>query len=221
MKFILPKLQYPYDALEPYIDARTMEIHHAKHHQAYVDKLNATLEKYEKLQEKSLEELLENLDALPAEIRMAVRNHGGGHYNHSLFWNIMAPPSGKTAESKGGGELTGKLAEAIEKSFGSFSNFREEFAKAALGIFGSGWAWVAINEKLKIENGKLAIITTPNQDTPLATGHAPILGLDVWEHAYYLKYENRRPEYVEAWWRVVNWQEVENRYLSKTQYLRA
>jgi len=196
MKYQLPKLSYSYNALEPFIDARTMEIHHTKHHQAYVDKLNLALEKYPDLQERPLEELLGNLESIPQEIRTAVRNHGGGHFNHSFFWRIMGPNTG--------GEPTGALAEALNKSFGDFAKFKEQFTAAASGIFGSGWAW------LVTENLKLIIVTTPNQDSPISAGLKPILGLDVWEHAYYLKYQNKRADYISAWWNIVNWKEVEN-----------
>lgn len=199
MTYTLPKLPYAYDALEPHIDARTMEIHHTKHHQGYVDKLNKALEKYTDLQNKSLEELLQSLDAVPEEIRTAVRNNGGGHYNHSLFWKIM--------KKDGGGDPNGMLAEAINKNFGDFSKFKEEFTKAATTRFGSGWAWLLLDKE-----GKLAVTSTPNQDSPILEGLHPILGLDVWEHAYYLKYQNRRPDYIEAWWSVVNWDEVENNF---------
>ncbi len=197
MKFDLPKLPYAYDALEPYIDARTMELHHTKHHQTYVTKLNEAIEKHPELSGKSLEELLRSLDAIPESIRTAVRNHGGGHFNHSFFWRLMAP-----AGKGGGGEPKEKLGAMIEKSLGGFAKFKEDFSKAAAGVFGSGWAW------LVFEKESLEIITTPNQDSPIMKGQKPILGLDVWEHAYYLKYQNRRPEYVDAWWNVVNWQEV-------------
>jgi Fe-Mn family superoxide dismutase len=208
--FELPELTYAYDALEPYIDARTMEIHHTKHHQAYVNKLNEALAKHPELDKKSLEELLRDLDSVPADIRAAVRNHGGGHLNHSLFWKVMGP------RGKGAAEPEGDLAKAIKASFGDFVGFKEEFGKAAAGVFGSGWAWLALDARRETHgarheavNEKLVIMTTPNQDTPLAVGYKPILGLDVWEHAYYLKYQNRRPEYIEAWWNVVNWKEVE------------
>jgi len=200
-KYELPPLPYPYDALEPYIDARTMEIHHDKHHGTYVAKLNEALEQWPAGQEKTLEELLSNLEMAPEAVRQAVRNHGGGHFNHSIFWPLM--------KKGGGGEPTGELAEALRRDFGDFAKFKAEFTKTCLGVFGSGWAWLAIqNPKPKIQNSKLLIVTTPNQDTPLAAGLKPILGLDVWEHAYYLKYQNRRPEYVEAWWHVVNWEQV-------------
>jgi Fe-Mn family superoxide dismutase len=195
----LPPLPYAYDALEPYIDELTMRIHHDKHHQAYVDNLNAALEKHPALQDKSVEELVKNLDAVPEDIRTAVRNHGGGHFNHTMFWLIMGP--------NGGGEPGGKLGEAIQAAFGSFESFKEQFNKAAMGRFGSGWAWLCVDAKKN-----LVITSTANQDTPLADGLIPILGLDVWEHAYYLKYQNRRGEYVQAWWNVVNWGEVATRF---------
>jgi len=191
----LPDLPYDYNALEPHIDARTMSIHHDKHHQGYVNNLNAALEKYPDLQNKALVELLSDLDAIPADIRTAVRNNGGGHANHSLFWPCMSP--------QGGGEPTGKLAEAINKSFGSFGSFKEQFSKAAATRFGSGWAWLCVDG-----GDKLVITSTPNQDNPVSEGLEPILGLDVWEHAYYLHYQNRRPDYIAAWWNVVNWDEV-------------
>ena len=197
MSHTLPPLSYDYGALEPHIDARTMEIHHTKHHQAYISNLNAALEKAPNLQGKSLEELLGNLDAVPEQIRTAVRNNGGGHWNHTMFWQIMGPNTG--------GEPTGKLADAIKSSFGGFDQFKEKFAAAATGRFGSGWAW------LIADGGKLTIESTPNQDTPVMEGKSPILGLDVWEHAYYLKYQNRRPDYIGAWWNVVNWDEVAKR----------
>ena len=198
MKFELPQLPYSYDALEPHIDARTMEIHHAKHHQTYVTKLNEALEKYPDLQKKDLGELIASLDALPAEIRNAVRNHGGGHMNHSLFWNIMSP------SSTGGGEPSGKMGEAIKASFGSFEKFKEEFSKSASGLFGSGWTWLVLNQE-----GNISIVTTPNRDNPISAGLKPVFGLDVWEHAYYLKYQNRRPEYVSAWWNILNWDAIQ------------
>jgi len=211
MKYELPKLPYAYDALEPWIDTRTMEIHHTKHHQTYVTKLNEALAKHPELDSKSLEELLEDLNAVPEDIRKAVQNHGGGHFNHSLFWKIMAPPKA----AAGSNEPKGKLAEEIKKSFGDFEKFKEQFTNAAATLFGSGWAWLAVattdNPQLTTDN-KLVIVTTPNQDTPLSRGLKPILGLDVWEHAYYLKYQNRRQEYIENWWNVVNWNEVESLY---------
>lgn len=203
MKYELPKLPYAYDALEPFIDARTMEIHHAKHHAAYVEKLNAALEKYPEVAEAPLETLLADLSKVPEDIRTAVRNHGGGHHNHSLFWQMMVPPA-----HGGGGAPSGALAEALTKTFGNVEKFKEVFSAAATGIFGSGWAWLV---RCDANEDCLEIITTPNQDTPLAHGHTPLLGLDVWEHAYYLKYMNKRTDYVSAWWNVVNWSEVEKR----------
>jgi Fe-Mn family superoxide dismutase len=198
MAFQLPSLPYAFDALEPYIDARTMEIHHGKHHAAYVNNLNAALEKHPQLSGKSIEELAGNPNSLPEDIRTAVRNNGGGHYNHSIFWQLMSP--------NGGGEPKGGLAQAISGGFGSFSAFKEQFEKAAATRFGSGWAW------LGLQGGKLAVLSMPNQDAPLMEGLTPLLGIDVWEHAYYLKYQNRRPEYVSNWWNVVNWDEVARRY---------
>jgi Fe-Mn family superoxide dismutase len=190
----LPKLPYDFAALEPHIDAQTMQIHHGKHHQAYINNLNAALEKHPDLQSKSVEELCRGINSVPEAIRTAVRNNGGGHWNHSRFWTWMGPGAG--------GKPTGALGDAINSAFGSFDKFKEEFAKAAVGRFGSGWAW------LIDEGGKLSIVSTPNQDNPLMEGKRPILGVDVWEHAYYLKYQNRRPDYVAAWWNVVNWNEV-------------
>ncbi len=198
MVYQLPKLPYAYDALEPYIDARTMEIHHTKHHQAYITNLNGALEKHPELADKPLEALLSDLNAVPEDIRGVVRNHGGGTWNHSMFWEIMAP--------KAGGTPQGELAKAIDAAFGSFDAFKTEFEKAANGRFGSGWAWL-----VKKGSG-LAVISTANQDNPLSEGLTPILGLDVWEHAYYLLYQNRRAEYVTNWWNVVNWQAVAERY---------
>jgi Fe-Mn family superoxide dismutase len=198
MTFDLPSLTYAYDALEPSIDAMTMEIHHSKHHNAYVNNLNAALEKHPKLAGKSLEELVTNITSVPEDIRTAVRNNGGGHFNHSLFWTIMSP--------NGGGEPSGDLVAAIGDAFGSFASFKEIFSKAAATRFGSGWAW------LGIQKGKLAVLSMPNQDVPMMANLTPILGIDVWEHAYYLKYQNRRPEYVTNWWNVVNWDEVASRY---------
>ncbi len=195
----LPTLPYPYDALEPYIDARTMEIHHTKHHQGYVNKLNAALEKYPDLQNVPLEDLLRNIASVPEDIRTAVRNNGGGHANHSLFWTVMGP--------NGGGAPTGELAAAINEAFGSFEAFKEAFSTAAATRFGSGWAWLVVDAF-----GNLKVYSTPNQDSPYMDGFTPILGLDVWEHAYYLKYQNRRPEYIQNWWNVVNWAEVARRY---------
>jgi Fe-Mn family superoxide dismutase len=198
MAYQLPALPYPNDALEPHIDAMTMEIHHDRHHATYVNNLNAALEGHADLASKSIEELISNLDAVPENIRTAVRNNGGGHANHSLFWEILSP--------NGGGAPTGELADAINAAFGSFDNFKAEFTKAATTRFGSGWAW------LVVDGGKLAVTSTPNQDSPLMEGKTPILGLDVWEHAYYLKYQNKRPDYINAFWNVVNWDEVAKRY---------
>jgi len=199
MKYELPKLPYAYDALEPYIDARTMEIHYTKHHQTYVNKLNEALDKHPEIVDRPLDELLANLDAVPEDIRTAVRNHGGGHANHSFFWTIMGAQGGAGV----GNEPEGKVAGEIVATFGDVAKFKEEFAKAAGGVFGSGWAWLVIGA-----DGKLAITSTPNQDSPIMRGQKPLLGLDVWEHAYYLKYQNKRPDYIEAWWNVVNWSEV-------------
>ena len=196
MAFKLPELDYGYDALEPYIDAKTMEIHHSKHHQGYVDKVNGALEGTE-FEGKDIEEILKNLDKLPVDKKTAVRNNGGGHYNHSLFWKMMSP--------NGGGKPQGKLAEKIDQDLGGFDKFKEDFAKAAADRFGSGWAWLVVNE-----SGKLEITSTPNQDNPISDGKKPILGIDVWEHAYYLKYQNKRPDYVEQWFNVVDWKQVEN-----------
>ena len=200
MTYTLPDLLYAFDALEPYIDEETMHLHHDKHHNTYVTNLNAAIEKHPELGEKTIEELLSDMDAVPTDIKTAVRNNGGGHANHSFFWKIMAPNAG--------GEPTGAIKEAIDEAFGDFATFKEEFKKAAAGRFGSGWAW------LVMENGKLAITSTANQDSPLMEGKTPILGLDVWEHAYYLKYKNVRPDYIEAFWNVVNWEEVNNRLSS-------
>jgi Fe-Mn family superoxide dismutase len=199
----LPSLPYPYNALEPYIDAQTMEIHHTKHHQGYVTSLNTALEGVKRLQKKTLEELLLNLKKLPKKVQTPIRNFGGGHYNHSLFWVIM--------KQGGGGEPKGKLKEAIEKTFGSFEKFKELFTQTAVSHFGSGWAWLSLKGK------KLVVHSTPNQDSPLIEGLYPIMGIDVWEHAYYLKYQNRRKDYVENWWNVVNWEEIEKRYLELTE----
>jgi superoxide dismutase, Fe-Mn family len=195
--FRLPSLGYSYDALEPYIDAKTMQIHHDKHHAAYVEKLNAALASRPDLQKLDIVELITNLDKVPQDIRTVVRNNGGGHANHSFFWTILSP--------KGGGPPRGQLAEAINKEFGSFEDFKAKFKEVAVGRFGSGWAWVCHWQ------GKLHICSTPNQDSPVMEdkSHAPIIGLDVWEHAYYLKYQNRRPDYIDAWWNVVNWDQAE------------
>ncbi|MEX0895828.1 MAG: superoxide dismutase [Patescibacteria group bacterium] len=195
----LPTLDYQYDALEPYIDAKTMEIHHTKHHQAYIDKLNAALEGHADLQEKSVEELLRDFDAVPETIQTAVRNHGGGHVNHSLFWSVLNKQSDA--------QPSGVLEEAVKSAFGTFADFKQKFADAAAGQFGSGWAWLVVDK-----NGSLSVYSTPNQDSPLMKGDTPILGLDVWEHAYYLKYQNKRPDYIEAFWNVVNWDAVERRF---------
>lgn len=199
MAHTLPPLPYPFDALEPHIDAKTMEIHHGKHHQTYVTKLNEALAAHPNLQAMSIEELLSKFSTLPDNVRGAVNNHGGGHLNHTIFWNNMGP--------KGGGQPGGKLADEIKATFGSFDEFKTKFAAAAAGRFGSGWAWLCLDG-----SGKLVIKDFPNQDNPLTVGLKPLLGLDVWEHAYYLKYQNRRPDYVTAWWNVVNWTDVEKRF---------
>ncbi|MFD0827535.1 superoxide dismutase [Neobacillus sp. M.A.Huq-85] len=198
MAFELPQLPYAEDALEPHIDKETMNIHHTRHHNTYVTNLNNALAGNEELLSKSVEEVISNLDAVPEAARTAVRNNGGGHANHSLFWTILSP--------NGGGAPSGELADAINSKFGSLEAFKEEFAKAATTRFGSGWAWLAVN------NGELEVTSTPNQDSPLMEGKTPILGLDVWEHAYYLKYQNKRPDYIGAFWNVVNWDEVSKRY---------
>ncbi|OLS41678.1 superoxide dismutase [Bacillus sp. MRMR6] len=198
MAFELPQLPYAYDALEPHIDKETMNIHHTKHHNTYVTNVNNALAGNEELLSKSVEDLISNLDAVPEAARTAVRNNGGGHANHSLFWQILAP--------NGGGAPAGELADAINSKFGSFESFKEEFAKAATTRFGSGWAW------LSVSNGEIEVSSTPNQDSPLMEGKTPILGLDVWEHAYYLNYQNRRPDYISSFWNVVNWDEVSKRY---------
>ncbi|KAI4452996.1 37s ribosomal protein s26 mitochondrial [Holotrichia oblita] len=198
MTYTLPELPYAYDALEPYIDKETMTIHHTKHHQTYINNLNAALENYPELQGESVDELISNMNLIPEPIRTAVRNNGGGHSNHSFFWKILSP--------NGGGQPSDKLATAINDSFGSFENFQAEFNKAATTRFGSGWAWL-VNE-----NGKLTVYSTANQDSPLMEGKTPLLGLDVWEHAYYLHYQNRRPDYINAFWNIVNWNEVEKRF---------
>jgi len=198
MAFELPKLPYAFEALEPYIDTTTMQIHHGKHHAAYVTNLNAAIEKHPELGGKSLEDLVGNLNSVPEDIRTAVRNNGGGHFNHTLFWQFMSP--------NGGGEPTGDLAKAISSAFGTFAAFKETFEKAGMTRFGSGWAW------LGWQGGKLAVISMPNQDVPMMESLQPILGVDVWEHAYYLKYQNRRAEYLSNWWNVVNWEEAARRY---------
>jgi superoxide dismutase, Fe-Mn family len=196
--FTLPDLPYDFAALEPHIDEQTMRIHHGKHHATYVSNVNAALEKHPDLEFESVEELLRNIDRVPEDIKTAVRNNGGGHANHSLFWQIMAP--------NGGGDPSGAVADAIQNAFGGFAEFKEKFANAGKGRFGSGWAW------LVIADGGVQVTDTANQNSPLMKGQTPILGLDVWEHAYYLKYQNRRPDYIEAWWNVVNWQEVNRRF---------
>lgn len=199
MTYQLPELPYAYDALEPYIDVETMHLHHDKHHNTYVTNLNAAVEKYPELFNKTVEELVTDLASVPEDIRTAVRNNGGGHVNHTMFWEIMGPNAG--------GEPTGDLKKAIDETFGSFDKFKEEFAKAATTRFGSGWAWLVVGK-----DGKLSIVSTANQDSPLSDGLTPVLGLDVWEHAYYLKYKNVRPDYIKAFWNVVNWDEVAKRY---------
>lgn len=198
MSYKLPELPYAYNALEPYVDEETMKIHHGKHHQTYINNLNAALEGYPELQNKPIEELVANWESYPAEVCTAIRNNGGGHANHVFFWESMSP--------NGGGVPTGALADAINAKFGSFENFKEEFSKAAATRLGSGWAWLVKN------NGELEVCSTPNQDTPLSEGKTPLLTLDVWEHAYYLKYQNRRPEHIAAFWNVVNWAEVAKRF---------
>ena len=199
MAFTLPDLPYAHDALEPHIDTRTMQIHHGKHHQGYTNKLNAALEGHDDVQGKSIEDILRHIDAVPEAIRGAVRNNGGGYANHSLFWTVMSPT--------GGGEPSGDLADAINDTFGSFEGFKTRFSAAAGGRFGSGWAWLVVDG-----NGNLHVYSTANQDSPYMQGHTPILGLDVWEHAYYLNYQNRRPDYVNAFWNVVDWDQVTRNY---------
>jgi len=194
----LPKLHYAFDALEPHIDARTMEIHHGKHHAAYVDNLNKALEAHPDLAGRGLEDLLRNIRQVPESIRNAVRNHGGGHSNHSLFWEVMGPG--------GGGAPSGELASAIERDLGGFTSFREKLSGAAAGQFGSGWGWLLVSD------GRLEVAAMPNQDSPLMEGKVPILGVDVWEHAYYLNYQNRRPDYIKAWWNTIRWGAVEERF---------
>lgn len=198
MTYTLPDLPYAYDALEPYIDVETMHLHHDKHHNTYVTNLNAAIEKHPELGSKSVEELIADMDSIPEDIRTAVRNNGGGHANHAFFWEIMAPNAG--------GVPTGEIKEAIEAAFGSFDKLKEEFKAAATGRFGSGWAWLVLNK------GKLEVTSTANQDSPLMEGKTPVLGLDVWEHAYYLNYKNVRPDYIDAFWNVVNWDEVNKRF---------
>lgn len=198
MAHSVPPLPYAYNALEPHIDEQTMQIHHDKHHAAYVTNLNAALEKEPSLQNKSIEELISGIDSVPEGIRTAVRNNGGGHANHTMFWEIMGP--------NGGGQPTGAIADAITQTFGSLDSLKEQFNKAATTRFGSGWAWVVVH------SGKLEVTSTPNQDNPMMEGKTPLFGLDVWEHAYYLKYQNRRPEYISAWWNTINWDAVNERY---------
>ncbi|MGX7162632.1 superoxide dismutase [Enterococcus massiliensis] len=198
MTYKLPELPYGYDALEPYIDVETMHLHHDKHHNTYVTNLNAAIEKHPELGGKSVEELISDMSAIPEDIKTAVRNNGGGHANHSFFWEIMAPNAG--------GEPTGAIKDAINETFGDFTSFKNEFKTAATGRFGSGWAWLVAS------NGKVEITSTPNQDSPLMEGKTPLLGLDVWEHAYYLKYKNVRPDYIEAFWNVVNWEKVNEHF---------
>lgn len=198
MKHELPKLPYDYNALEPYVDEQTMNIHHTKHHQAYVNNLNAALEKHPELFDTTLLELIKDLDSVPEDIRTAVRNNGGGHLNHSMFWTLMQKAEGQMPE--------GELLAAINEKFGSYEAFKDVFSKAATTRFGSGWAW------LVLKDGKLDVVSTANQDNPISEGLVPVLGLDVWEHAYYLKYQNRRPEYIENWFNVVNWKEVSRLY---------
>ena len=197
MAHTLPSLPYAFDALEPHIDAKTMEIHHGKHHQAYVTNLIAALDKHPELHSKSVEDLLRDIGAVPEDIRTAVRNNGGGHANHSMFWQVMGPG--------GGGAPTGAIADAVNSSFGGFDKFKEEVKKAGVGRFGSGWAWVLD------QGGKLVVESSANQDSPLMEGKKIVFGVDVWEHAYYLKYQNRRPDYLDAWWNVVNWAEINKR----------
>lgn len=199
--FKLPSLPYDLEALEPYIDARTLAIHHGKHHATYVNHLNKALEGYEDLQEKSLEQLLGNLDLIPEKIRTQVRNNGGGTYSHALFWEVMSP--------NGGGEPTHDIAKEIDKYFGNFTNFQNELSNAAISRFGSGYGWLVIDQE-----GTLSVMSTANQDTPLSVGKKPLLVIDVWEHAYYLKYQNRRPEFVENWWHTVNWEKVNELFLN-------
>lgn len=208
MPFTLPPLAYEFAALEPHIDARTMEIHHDKHHAAYVNNANAALASYPELHNKSVWDLLTDLDSVPQDIRTAIRNNGGGHANHSMFWSLMSP--------SGGGGPSGKLAEAITSTFGSFDAFKDQFAKAGMGRFGSGWAWLVLNPQ-----SGLSIVSTANQDNPISDGLLPILGIDVWEHAYYLNYQNRRADYIGAWWAVVDWQAVEKNYASASAELAA
>ncbi|WP_017651914.1 superoxide dismutase [Fortiea contorta] len=201
----LPPLPYPYEALEPHIDAKTMQFHHDKHHAAYIKNLNAALDKHPELKNRSVEELLRKLDRVPEDIRKTVRNNGGGHVNHTMFWEIMKP--------NGGGEPTGEIANAINQNFGSFAAFKKQFNEAGASRFGSGWVWLVRNK-----NGKLEVTSTANQDSPLTEGKYPILGNDVWEHAYYLNYQNRRADYLDAWWNVVNWEEINKRLAAASKF---
>lgn len=204
MAYTLPDLPYEYDALEPFIDAETMHLHHDKHHNTYVTNLNAAIEKYPELADKTVEELISDMDSIPADIQTAVRNNGGGHANHSFFWEILAPNAG--------GEPTGKIKDAIDKAFGSYDNFKEKFTKAATTRFGSGWAWLVTDK-----DGNVSVESTPNQDSPLMDGLTPVLGLDVWEHAYYLKYKNVRPDYIKAFFNLINWDAVNKAYEAATK----
>lgn len=204
MKFTLPLLPYAYDALEPYIDERTMEIHHTRHHQTYIDNLNAALAPYPELQQKTIEQLMIELDACPQVVRTTIQNNGGGHFNHSFFWKLM--------KKNGGGEPKGAIKKVIEDSFITFQAFQESFNKAAKEVFGSGWAWACLNKE-----GKLVVLSMPNQNCPLSQGLHPIMGLDVWEHAYYLLYQNKRPDYIQAWWHVINWDQVMHEYALFTE----
>ncbi|HLB94242.1 MAG TPA: superoxide dismutase [Candidatus Babeliales bacterium] len=200
-KYILPPLPYSFGALEPYVDALTMEIHHDRHHQAYIDNLNAAIEKYPELAKIPLDKLLIDLEFVPAEIRTTIRNHGGGTYNHNFFWQIMSP--------KGGGVPNGPLVDLIKQRFDNFETFQNQFNHTAKSVFGSGWAWLVVDAQ-----GELQIMPTLNQDTPIMFNARPVLGLDVWEHAYYLKYQNRRPDYISAWWQIVNWEQATENYLT-------
>ena len=200
MTYKLPELDYAYDALEPHIDRATMEIHHTRHHQAYIDNLNKALEGYKEYQDMNIWELIKELNNLPEEIRTAVRNNGGGHLNHKMFWKLMSPD--------GGGKPLGEVAKKIDEDLGGFDKFKEEFKKSALGRFGSGWAWLVVNEE-----GRFEIMSTANQDNPISEGKKPLLGIDVWEHAYYLKYQNKRADYIDSWFNVVDWKKVEEKYI--------